>query len=106
MNDRSRIYTNVILTIIAIFLAIIAFKPHNPFVASADAQILDSRNRNEQQITAFGDQYLEAARIIAASLDKVAQGNESIATSVGKVGDEMRTVGTKIDALARAQQAK
>lgn len=101
MNDRSRIYTNVILTIIAIFLALIAFKPGNPFIATAEAQ--DSRARNEQQATVWGDVYIKAAETIAAGLRDIAASNESVAKSIGKVGDDVRTISTKMDALAKSK---
>ena len=65
MNDRSRKYTNVILTIIAVLLAIIAFKPSDSILPTAEAQnpnLIQREERNTQQVVAFGDIYLEAAR--------------------------------------------
>ncbi|GAB4321772.1 MAG: hypothetical protein Kow0059_16590 [Candidatus Sumerlaeia bacterium] len=104
MTDRSRIYTNVILTVIAVLLAILAFRPANPILPEAQAQILNPRERNEQQITAFSDTYLKAADTIAAALREIAGANADMAKALNKIGDDLRYVGGKVDALARAQQ--
>ena len=98
---QSRLYTNVVLTAIAVLLAVIAFKPLVSFGTLAFAAP-DDDGRNAEQRRRIGDlgeqfdgfaasteQVAEATRDVAAAIREAAKSQTAIAKSIEKLGGEL-----------------
>lgn len=106
---QSRVYTNVILTVIAVFLGIFALSPIVRFTADAQARErfegerdfgVDTRlssERNSQQSNRLNDGQAETARAtesvasatreLAQATKEMANAQQAIAKAIGKLGE-------------------
>ena len=98
---QSRLYLNVVLTVIAILLAIVAFRPYASVSTPAYAQRDFGVTRNEQQdakaqgllegqYKMFADATRDVAKAnkdIAQAIREAAKSQKDIAKAIGKLGD-------------------
>jgi hypothetical protein len=92
---QSRLYLNVILTVIALFLAVLVFRPYMSFSTRAYAQ-----SRNEQQreriASTEGAQYDD----LAAATMAVADATNEIAMAIREASKSQSDIAKAINKLA------
>ena len=85
---NSRAYTNVILTVIAILLAVAVLAPYDSFVFPVQAQ------RDATRVATGGDQ------IVASATQQVAQATQSIAEAITRSAESQLEIARALKSLA------
>ncbi|GEM_PF-5271316 len=94
---QSRAYTNVILTVIALLLAVLAIGPYVQVNTPAWAQIEPSRPRNIQQTAASGDE------IVGRATESVARATQDIAQAIREAAKSQQAIADALLALGEGQ---
>jgi methyl-accepting chemotaxis protein len=98
---QTRLYTNAVLTAIAILLAVLAFRTSFTSDAAAQLQFQDLRGeqRNQEQINRYGDQSSQFKEFAAATRE-VAKANENIAKAITESAKAQNEIAKAIGRLA------